>query len=81
MAFFEKARITFATFDRDVLIFEIEFGGPFGPVDEVRFRRGYGYLAIAPDRSITVYALVAPPMPPMLPKATEALLCCEMTFR
>ena len=47
------------SFERDdVQIFLIASGS--GPVEEIRFERGRGYLALAPDRSLAVYALAAP---------------------
>ena len=48
------------TFERAVLIFQISSGHD-GPAEEIRFKRGHGYLAIANDRSIAVYALLPPP--------------------
>jgi hypothetical protein len=58
VARFDDARIIFMKFERDVQIFEIVSGSE--PAEEIRFKRGRGYLALAPDRSIAVYELAPP---------------------
>ena len=57
VAQFEDARIAFMTYEHGDLIFQIASGDE--PAEEIRFRRGRGYLALH-DRSLDVYALTAP---------------------
>ena len=65
VARFEDAQIIFMTFERDVQIFQIASGSE--PAEEIRFRRGRGYLALASDRSIAVYGFALP----------ELRCCCQ----